>query len=151
MADFYDEVNVLVNNIAIGKVGKKETEQIIGDLKKKYGNDIFPSFKFQKQPMPWTKEYLHLLQKKNITGACSEEFILHMAEVSEYIALKKKKKIIGIVVGVIFIAVVTIFMSIASDDDRNVIDQDLSEAHSIIQEEDKKDFLSDNNKIYIAF
>ena len=39
----------------------------------------------------------------NITGACSEEFILHMAEVGEYIRMRKRKLIIGIAIIVILL------------------------------------------------
>ena len=48
----------------------------------------------------------------NITGACSEEFLIHMAEVSEYITSQKKKKAIGItIVGiVVLIIVICIFI-----------------------------------------
>lgn len=45
-------------------------------------------------------------RKKNMTGACSEEFILHMAEVGDYLSLKRKKSIVGIAVMVILIILV---------------------------------------------
>lgn len=106
MMDFYEEINTLVNEINKGKVNKQEANQRIKNLKETYGDDVFPSFEFEKKPKPWTKAYFYTLQKKNMTGACSEEFILHMAEVGDYLSLKRKKSIVGIAVMVILIILV---------------------------------------------
>lgn len=145
MTDFYDEVNKLVNNIARGKVGKNDAEQIIEELKSKYGSDVFPSYDFHKQPMPWTKEYLHTLQKKNVTGACSEEFILHMAEVSDYISSKKKKTIIGIAVVIIIIVVLIIIMTIISIYDSNQTSWVLIKSYDFAEKVKEGEYLYDNN------
>lgn len=103
MADFYDEINALINGITSGRINGKEAEQYIARLKDQYGSDAFPSFDFKKQPKPWNKEYLRELQKKNILGACSEEFILHMAEVNDYVLEKRKKSIIGSIAAAVLI------------------------------------------------
>lgn len=112
MADFYDEVNVLVNDIAAGKTNEKEVRGTIDKIKAQFGSDAFPSFSFDKQPKPWDFEYLHELQRKNVTGACSEEFIIHMAEVGDYVFEKRRKKhkgaIIAIVIAIIMIIVLAI-------------------------------------------
>lgn len=112
MSDFYDELNLLMNNIINGKVDKKETEKIIREMKNTYGDDVFPSFPFEKQSKPWTKTYFNSLRTKNIMGACSEEFILHMAEVSEDICLKKKRAITGGVIAAICIVLLIVIISI---------------------------------------
>lgn len=100
MPDFFDEVGNLVDDITDFKITKAETAVRIENLKKKYGKDAFPDIHFQKEERPWRKEYLYKLKKMNITGACSEEFLLHMAEVSEEIASRKKKVVRGIAVAV---------------------------------------------------
>ncbi len=91
MPDFYDEVNMLVNDIIEQRATVIDVFGRIRTLKAKYGEDIFPGIYFEREAKPWNKAYLLRLKEKNITGACSEEFILHMAEVSEYIALRKKR------------------------------------------------------------
>lgn len=62
--DFYEEINTLVNEINKGKVNKQEANQRIKNLKETYGDDVFPSFEFEKKPKPWTKAYFYTLQKK---------------------------------------------------------------------------------------
>ncbi len=110
MADFYDEVNVLVNGIASGKIDREGAQKAITELKDRYGEDAFPSYIFEEQSRPWTKEYLDYLRKKNITGACSEEFILHMAEVNDYLKAKKKKILFIMIVLSMIILVGIIFL-----------------------------------------
>ena len=113
MSDFYDEINFLVNNIVAGKATKIDAEKKIKELKEEFGSDKFPDINFEKQPRPWAKDYLIALYRKNITGACSEEFIMHMVEVSENVFSKKKKRkaIIGIIIAaVILIAIITFFL-----------------------------------------
>lgn len=46
--DFYEEINTLVNEINKGKVNKQEANQRIKNLKETYGDDVFPSFEFEK-------------------------------------------------------------------------------------------------------
>lgn len=106
MADCYDEINLLVNDIIEGKVSKEIVASRIDMLKKSYGDDIFPSINFQKEQKPWNNAYFSKLKMMNITGAGSEEFLLHMAEVSEEITARKKRKIIAIVV----VAIIVLFM-----------------------------------------
>lgn len=103
LSDFYDEVNILINDIIEQRITKNDASKRIRDLKTKYGNDIFPGIHFEKEAKPWNKDYLLKLKDKNITGACSEEFILHMAEVSEDIVLRKKRIIVSAVVSVIVV------------------------------------------------
>ncbi len=99
----YDEINLLVNDILDGSVSRDDVASRIKSLKELYGDDIFPDINFQKEPKPWNSAYFSKLKKMNITGACSEEFILHMAEVGEYIRMRKRKLIIGIAIIVILL------------------------------------------------
>ena len=110
MADFYDEVNELVNDIVAGKTNVKEVKIAINRIKSQFGFDAFPSFSFEKQLKPWDFEYLHELQIKNVTGACSEEFIMHMAEVSDYVFGKRRKNIIGAIVAIAIVIIMIIVM-----------------------------------------
>ncbi|HAY04563.1 MAG TPA: hypothetical protein DCX57_09310 [Lachnospiraceae bacterium] len=113
MIDFFDEVNGLVGDILSHEVDCVKAKERISELKKKYGQDAFPSIYFKKKNKPWDKAYLRELKEKNTTGACSEEFLVHMAEVSDYLSKKKDRKfIIGIVAGatiVLLIILVIIF------------------------------------------
>lgn len=110
MADFYDEVNLLVNDIATGKTNVKEVRVSIDRIKIQFGSDAFPSFSFNKQPKPWNFEYLHELQRKNVTGACSEEFIIHMAEVSDYVFGKRRRNVIGAIVAIVIVIIMIIVL-----------------------------------------
>ena len=105
LPDFYDELNNLVKDITDCKITKVEARTRITELKNKYGDDAFPSIHFQVKPKPWNKKYLHKLKEMNITGACSEEFLLHMAEVSEAVAVKRKRFFLGVIIGVIALGI----------------------------------------------
>lgn len=113
MNDFFDEVNVLVNDIVSHNVDATGTQVRIDELKKKYGEDSFPSINFEKQSKPWDEAYLKELKEKNVTGACSEDFLLHMAEVSDFLSNKKQSYttiaiVAAIVVVIIIILVITL-------------------------------------------
>ena len=110
----YDEINLLVNDILDGSVSRDDVASRIKSLKELYGDDIFPDINFQKEPKPWNSAYFSKLKKMNITGACSEEFILHMAEVGEYIRMRKRKLIIGIIVILLFFTILIFILKPAS-------------------------------------
>lgn len=112
MADFFDEINLLVNDIIEHNISKDDVIRRIGELKARYGNDAFPSIHFQKKPKPWDKGYFLKLKEMNITGACSEEFLIHMAEVGEEIAVKRKRLMIGVIIAVAVIALIIILLLI---------------------------------------
>ena len=91
MSNFYNEINKLTEDIVKHRVNEIQVEERINRLKKRYGEDAFPSFNFEKNPQLWSKSYLLELKEKNVTGAYSEEFLLYMAEVSDYLAKRKKR------------------------------------------------------------
>lgn len=141
MADFYDEINILINGIVSGQINAKETEQYIDRLKDQYGADSFPSFDFQKRTEPWNREYLRELQKKNVTGACSEEFILHMAEVSEYIFGKRKKSIIVGIVAAIVVLLLIVVLAVVSQKSKQADEQSLGLINESAEEIDENDVM----------
>lgn len=111
MTDFYDEVNILINDIIEQRITRNDASKQIQALKTKYGNDIFPGIYFEKEAKPWNKAYLSRLKEKNITGACSEEFILHMAEVSDDIVLRKKRIVISVAISAVAaIIIIVLFL-----------------------------------------
>lgn len=97
MNNFMDEVNKLVNDIMNHDVDLRQVQNRITELKNEYGQDSFPSINFQKKPQPWDEAYLKKLKSKYITGACSEEFLLYMAEVGDYIVRKKRRKLCTVI------------------------------------------------------
>lgn len=107
MSDFFDEINRLVGDIVNHNMDSAQVQARIDDLKKEYGEDSFPSINFEKKPLPWNESYLRELRVENVTGACSEEFLLHMAEVSDYLAAKKHRTLtVAIAVGVVIVLII---------------------------------------------
>lgn len=109
MNDFFDEINKLVREIVNHNVDSVQTQIRIDELKKKYGEDVFPSIYFEEKPLPWDESYLRELREKNVTGACSEEFLLHMAKVSDYLFEKKHNKwtiVVGILIAFVIISMI---------------------------------------------
>lgn len=106
MSDFFDEVNRLVGDIINHNVDSVQTQARIDEMKQEYGEDSFPSINFEKKSLPWDESYLRELKEKNVTGACSEEFLLHMAEVSDYITAKKRRTtIMAMVAGIVIVLI----------------------------------------------
>lgn len=149
MVDLYDEISVLISGIVSGQINVKEAEQYIDRLKNQYGTDAFPSFDFKKQPQPWNKDYLRELQKKNITGACSEEFILHMAEVSEYVFGKRKKNIIRCVITAVIIILMIIVLALASNKGKKEDEQSLGLIKDSVEENVESDTMIDDSEIVL--
>lgn len=108
LVDFYDEMNQLMNDILDNRIKSQETEIRIKRLKETYGDDVFPGFAFRPESKPWDKDYLAKLKMMSITGACSEQFIMHMSEVSDFVYEKKKKKklLCGLLVGAATILII---------------------------------------------
>ena len=134
MADFYDEVNLLVNDIATGKTNVKEVRVSINRIKTQFGSDAFPSFSFDKQPKPWNIEYLHELQRKNVTGACSEEFIIHMAEVSDYVFGKQRRNVIGAIVAIVIVIIMIIVLVMNANNSKQKEEEQLSSSNYYSEE-----------------
>ena len=109
--DYFDEINILVNEILEKHIPVAEVRKRIDDLSGKYGDNIFPEIWFEKKEHPWDEAYLTELKNRNITGACSKEFLIHMAEVSEAVYEQKRRTImIGLAVAVVIVVVVLVFI-----------------------------------------
>ncbi len=104
MMKSYEELNNLIEGISNKKIGKEEAKDEIVHLRQKYGEDYFPPYRFTPAPKPWDEKYFESLKEKNMTGAGSEAFILHMAEVGEY--LYKKRIRFSIILGTSAVAIV---------------------------------------------
>lgn len=139
MADVYDEMNQLINDILENKINSKETGIRIKMLKEKYGEDIFPGFAFHPESKPWDKDYLKKLKTMSITGACSEQFIIHMSEVSEFIYEKKKKKLLfGFITGVVVLLIMVFGVIFAGRQN----EEGLMDVSASVQVEHESDNLS---------
>lgn len=83
--DYFEEIYLLVADILQKHIPIDDVKNRINVLSMKYGEGIFPEIIFAKRERPWNDEYLCELKRMNITGACSKDFLLHMAEVSRYL------------------------------------------------------------------
>ena len=110
MSDFFDEINRLVGDIIKHNVDSVQVQNCIDGLKKEYGEDSFSSINFEKKSQPWDEPYLRELKEKNVTGACSEEFLLHMAEVSDYLSARKRRTLTKAIVSVGVIALIIVLI-----------------------------------------
>lgn len=84
----------LTNGILSGKLSKSGVASEIDRIEKEYGESAFNLYKVQKKDAPWTQSDLDDLEIQSASGACSKEFYLYMAEVSEYIHKKNCKNIV---------------------------------------------------------
>lgn len=82
-----------VKEIANGKLSLKDVQQRIQEYEQKYGIDFFDDYDIEKKEKPWNKEYLKELEAKILSGIRSKQFILHLAEVSEYVYTNEKTEI----------------------------------------------------------
>lgn len=107
--NYFDEIYALVNSILEQHISVAEVRQRIDGLSQKYGNHIFPEISFQKKEKPWDALYLSELKEMNVTGACSKEFLMHMAEVSVYVHNKKRNLMLLGVAAIVAVAVIVLF------------------------------------------
>lgn len=112
MVNCFEEISKLTDEILNYNITKKEVEGILNRMEEEYGKQIFPSIDFEKKPQPWNEKYLRELKEKNMAGAYSRDFILHMAEVSEKIAeYRKIKKILAlIVISVVLLIILVVIL-----------------------------------------
>jgi len=75
----------LTNGILSGKISKADVETAMDRIEKEYGESAFNLYKVEKKPAPWTQGDLDDLEIQSASGACSKEFYLYMAEVSDYV------------------------------------------------------------------
>lgn len=82
----------LTNEIMAGNLTKKQVVDEINKIESKYGESAFGSYQVTKKSAPWSKSDLEDLKVQSASGACSKEFYLYMAEVSEYVHRESAKK-----------------------------------------------------------
>lgn len=81
----------LTNSILAGDLNVDQVKSEVNRIESEYGPGSFDSYKVRKTSAPWTKEDLDELEIQSISGACSKDFYLYMAEVSEFVYKKNKK------------------------------------------------------------
>lgn len=94
-----------IMDIIEGKYTLSETKKKMQEYEEKYGSDFFVEYEVEKKGKPWDRNYLEELRLKSMTGMSSKQFILHLAEVSEYVHKNEKQKKIRkkiIITGAIF-------------------------------------------------
>ena len=126
----------LCDNVAHRKMSYKQTLNKINELERKYPNeDIFTRFSIDKKDKSeWDEEYFDKLNNLCMSGAGSKEFILHMAEVSDYLKQKENipKQIASILAGVI--SIIAIAKIIQKKKKNNNIDALVNELEDIKKE-----------------
>jgi hypothetical protein len=81
-----------IDDIVKGKYSLADVKQMINLFEKEHGSDFFVKYEVDKKDKPWDMAYLKELELKSVGGLCSKQFILHLAEVSEYVHKNQKKK-----------------------------------------------------------
>lgn len=89
--DKYQIKNELIRDIIDGKYTLDQVEIIIQELEAEYGEGFFDDYDVPKEEKPWNRETLKKLETDSLVGTCSKPFILHLAEVSEYVHNEERK------------------------------------------------------------
>ena len=106
MSEASDRRIALKKDIRNGKLSLDDVKREVRKMKEEFGEDAFLAYELDKKERPWDEEYLKELDDKGRSGAGSEEFILHFAEVKEEVAKRKKRRLlIGGIIGGVAIAV----------------------------------------------
>lgn len=114
--DKYQMKNELIRDIIDGKYTLDQVEKIIQELEAEYGEEFFEKYDVPKEEKPWNRETLKKLETDSLVGTCSKPFILHLAEVSEYVHNKErndedsKKKNIRLRILVVSVIVVILIL-----------------------------------------
>lgn len=114
--DKYQIKNELIKGIIDGKYSLEQVKKTIQELEAEFGEEFFDDDDFPKEEKPWNRETLKKLETASLVGTCSKPFILHLAEVSEYVHNKEqneedsKKKIIRLQILVISVIVVIVIL-----------------------------------------
>lgn len=81
----------LTNSIVAGDLTVEQVKEELNRIETEYGPDSFDLYKVKKKSAPWSKEDLEDLEIQSASGACSKDFYLYMAEVSEFVHRKNRK------------------------------------------------------------
>ena len=79
-----DQIDMSLD-IYYGRTTLQEVKEKIKEMKQKYGNECFNSYKLEKEkfPKPWTKQTLNDLNVISASGASSVDFYLFFATVAD--------------------------------------------------------------------
>lgn len=116
--DKYQIKNDLIKDIINGKYTLDQVKKKIQELEAKYGEEFFDNYDVPKEEKPWNRETLKKLETASLVGTCSKPFILHLAEVSEFVHKKEqsdensKKKGSLIRIAVIAIIIITVIAGV---------------------------------------
>lgn len=98
-----------------GKFSLNDVIKQIQQYEKEYGANFFADYDVEEKEKPWDEAYLKELRIKCMAGMASKQFILHLAEVSEYVhnnqknkIRKTRKAIIAAIAAIIVILMITI-------------------------------------------
>lgn len=79
-------------DIIEGKYSLAAAKSKMQEFEAKYGRDFFGDYEVEKKNTAWDSDYLNDLKIKCMAGMTSKQFVLHVAEVSEYVNSQKKEK-----------------------------------------------------------
>ena len=101
-----------IKEIIDGKLSFNDVQKRIQEYETKYGNDFFDDYDIPKKNKPWDREYLKELELKSLSGLRSKQFILYLAEVSEYVYSNekayKRKRITKIIIPTAIVATMVV-------------------------------------------
>lgn len=82
----------LTKGIASGSINQSLVLKEIDRIEREYGEDAFGAYRVQRKSAPWTKADLDELEIQSASGACSKDFYIYMAEVSDYVHKDVKER-----------------------------------------------------------
>ena len=97
-----------VDKVMTGKYNKKQAEEELQKMEKKFGDGAFTSFIETRKSKPWDIEHLKELETMFIAGAASREFFEYMAEVAEDIYNERRRKGFIWIMGIGFVVILLI-------------------------------------------
>lgn len=108
--------SLFIQEIIDGKLSLSDVQGRIQEYEREYGSDFFSDYEIEKRNKPWDEAYFNELKRKSITMA-SKQFILHLAEVSEYVHSHEMKsnqekngKSKGLLLGISIVVAIIVFV-----------------------------------------
>ena len=114
------QIVALIFDIIKGKYSLEDVNKIINDYEQ-LEPDFFVECEIKKKEKPWDTEYLETLKEQAIAGISSKQFIIHLAEVSEYVheqerirksKEKGKKRIIIAAIAAVVITIIILILCV---------------------------------------
>ena len=102
----FDEQTKLINDIMNGRTSYDKVKQTLEHIENEYGENSFIDYKAEKKEKPWTKDDLYKLYDLCIAGVSSKDIFLYMAEISDYLKIKKRNTVFIIIAAAIIAALI---------------------------------------------